>query len=183
MAEDTKDGILTLNNDAMAVQQLPNAAAFPAEDEDSLFVPQDEDRPTKRARLESDEFKRGYMGKDVEEYTPGEPYNYEKHEILARIPSNHPSLKRAENLTESTIIKLREVIVRCSVDDPTKPDAIKDIEIKNLAAQLHEKRRPWYGNNTTFALLGDTGTGKSTLLNNLLGKEGLAKMICPSHRL
>ncbi|GAB7354953.1 hypothetical protein MBLNU459_g5569t2 [Dothideomycetes sp. NU459] len=102
-----------------------------------------------------------YRGEKVEDYIPGEGYDYCIHEALPRLPGHHPHSK------------LAETAVRASIDtviNALQPCASEDLEVRTLITMLKGLCRPCPPHVCRFATIGDTGTGKSTLINSVTGK-------------
>jgi len=136
-----------------------------------LFEPESGSDLTKRMRTDVTNDKINYNGRPLIAYNDSQSFRYEDHEELPRLPSNHSSFRSVERLNASIIQKLRAAIQK----------AHGDHEIKRIGDQLEEKKLVDYGTKKMVGVVGDTGTGKSTFINALLGKEALANTVRGSY--
>jgi len=111
-----------------------------------------------------------YYGQPLIDYQSGNEYQYDIHEQPPDLPTNDPSFKKVEELNEQ--------IVDCVLD------TIKGLqdhgeEFANLVKDLQKKRTVNYGRPIRIGVTGDSGMGKSSAMNCLLGKEGLTTTVSP----
>ncbi|KAH0292372.1 hypothetical protein KCU62_g2041, partial [Aureobasidium sp. EXF-3399] len=120
----------------------------------------------KRSRLSPELGPRAYGGGPVKDYVPGTQYKYSRHEAVPELEVNsHHHQKAIENF----LYNIREVVLPAI--SPYKDDdkSIDDM-VKWFTKNANVPEIP----QTVFALLGNSGSGKTTTLNNLLGEAGLA---------
>ncbi|KAF2156179.1 hypothetical protein K461DRAFT_303559 [Myriangium duriaei CBS 260.36] len=106
-----------------------------------------------------------YSGLPVEHFTLGEPYNYAIHEALPAIPSTHPKFQEGEKLIVDVVDKVTQLV---------PPGEIRDGELASLITELQGMRDIDYGQPLKIGVVGDTGSGKSSFINALLGQPALA---------
>lgn len=122
----------------------------------------------KRPRSDPANLPRTYGGKDVEVHESSRPYIYEKHEAAPDLPIFRGSLHDIDVAIELATLLPWNIVVRREKQD-------SDDQLDCLAEQLKDLTKIDYGPKLLLALEGDTSTGKSLLLSNLLGKRNLAK--------
>jgi ribosome biogenesis GTPase A len=89
-------------------------------------------------------------------------------ERFPMLPIYHPAFQQAEELTHSIIRGFQEFIATSNY---------KDDEIKYLLRELEELEHPKYPTALRIGLIGDSGVGKSSLINSLLGVESIAPQV------
>lgn len=129
--------------------------------------PTDGERDPKRQKPEQETAPniRSYQNEEIVPYVRGEGFSYEVHEMRPNLPRHHEAFTKAQSLNEHRI--------RMHMD-ALEPLRNQSSEIESLSTTLHSLLTIEYGPPTKVALVGDAGTGKSTFLNCLLGKKGLA---------
>lgn len=111
-----------------------------------------------------------YSGKPLNIYIPGEgPYTYEDCESVPRSPAYHPNVEQCRLLNKQAMEKLLNHIMNGEQED---------FEIQRLSQEFSDKRQIQMTNKLVMALDGDTGSGKSTTINSILGKTVLATKGC-----
>ncbi|GAB7340761.1 hypothetical protein MBLNU457_7136t1 [Dothideomycetes sp. NU457] len=106
-----------------------------------------------------------YRGRPLVVHQVGDRYVYEDHEQLPPLPANDPLFKMVEEDNAQVINRLLQAL-----------HAMKHlgVEFNNLIAELEKNRTVSYGRPITVGVLGDSGAGKTSFLNNFLGQVGLA---------
>lgn len=104
-----------------------------------------------------------YSGNALRQYKPGLQYKYSTQEALPEFPTNHPSYK----LATIAIQKRVEDFIAAS-----EPYIESDSEVAYFNSTLKDLRQPSLPKASRYGTVGDTGSGKSALINVLLGKRG-----------
>lgn len=151
----------TVNNAIMTTKDSAHGSQSP------LFEPRD-DQTAKRPHSGSSNEKLGYTGKPLILHQANQPYRYAEHEEMPRLPSTHPLIKEIENLNKRGIRMILNVI---------EHSKSKDDEVRGISQELQGKLAINYGSRITVGVVGDTGAGKSTFINTLLGEASLANMV------
>lgn len=177
-----------------ALRPLRPAMPFIEEDEDvtsiikaenngrhsPLFEPQGVSKRTiedttpssqvKKPKIYTQSGPRAYGGGPVRQYVPGTPYNYSRHEPVPQLEVNSPHhLMSIENF----VYNINEVVLPALLpyrdEDKSISDAIEWFENNSSVPAIAPVR---------FAISGAAGSGKTSILNNILGKPGLATADC-----
>lgn len=123
----------------------------------------------KRARLTE----LSYSDKQIEDYVVGEAYDHTRHERCPNVANAHPSFAAAKRMVFAGMIELHKTLV---------PYAENDGQISHLAQNAREHAPSVKSMPIKFAIVGQTGVGKSSLLNNIAGiriaKHGATGDIC-----
>ncbi|KAG9659229.1 hypothetical protein KCU95_g10251, partial [Aureobasidium melanogenum] len=109
---------------------------------------------------------RAYGGGPVRQYIPGKPYNYSRHETVPQLEVNSQHhLKSIENF----LYNINEVVLPALLpyrdEDKSISDTVEWFEKHSSIPAIPPVR---------FAISGAAGSGKTSTLNNILGKPGLA---------
>ncbi|KAL1306518.1 hypothetical protein AAFC00_005210 [Neodothiora populina] len=108
-----------------------------------------------------------FDGRNVEERLAGRPYIYDKHEEIPNLPYyDDERIKSIEEYVEIDASKLYNAIL---LEMPKQ----RDTQLHHLAEEIHRLLRIDYP-VTAIALHGNASTGKSSTLNNVVSKAGLA---------
>ncbi|CAD0113024.1 unnamed protein product [Aureobasidium uvarum] len=147
-----------------------------SERQSPLFEPQDvlkrsiEDEPleVKRPKLSTDSGPLAYGGGPARPYVLGRPYNYSRHEIVPQLEVNSQHHKMA---IEHFLFNVKEVVLPALSPYRDEDKSINDTFMwfengKNLNIPAIPP--------TSFAFSGNSGSGKTSTLNNVLGMSGLA---------
>ncbi|KAF2223237.1 hypothetical protein BDZ85DRAFT_263218, partial [Elsinoe ampelina] len=119
-----------------------------------------EDEPDSKSARRTIPGKVNYLGDELEEYDPAEAFCFELHEGLPMVASSLPECRRAEILSAKGL--------RLVLDELEKlPEQGK--EIARLVQQMKICLNTKLSKKFVVVLVGDTGAGKSTFLNKLLG--------------
>ncbi|KAG9848357.1 hypothetical protein KCU98_g5469, partial [Aureobasidium melanogenum] len=113
---------------------------------------------------------RAYGGGPVRHYIPGKPYNYSRHETVPQLEVNSQHhLKSIENF----LYNIKEVVLPALLpyrdEDKSISDTVEWFEKHSSIPAIPPVR---------FAISGAAGSGKTSTLNNILGKPGLATADC-----
>jgi hypothetical protein len=119
----------------------------------------------KRSKIATEAGPKAYSGHSLLQYIPGKPYRYSRHEEVPYLQING---RHHQDAIEHFISNIKEVVSALSPyreEDKQLSDSVK-----------------WFENNadipaippTRFAFIGNSGSGKTSTLNNVLGEPGLA---------
>jgi len=133
-----------------------------------LFI-KESTSPRKRPRIKP-AGRINYLHRPLVAYDRSIAYQYEHHEELPRLPSNHPQFVEAECHNREGINRVLDVIQEFDSDE-------RDFEIATIRRELLKQQTIQYGTTLTIGIIGDTGAGKSTVINALLGKENMARTV------
>ncbi|KAH0372893.1 hypothetical protein KCU65_g886, partial [Aureobasidium melanogenum] len=141
-----------------------------------LFEPQAPVKRTAEDDMSSANFKRpktftesgprAYGGGHVREYIPGMEYKYSKHEA---VPQLEVHSKHHQDAMEHFLYSMREVALPA-----LSPYKDEDKSVNDTVEWLEKNANIPAIPPTLFALTGNSGSGKTTTLNNVLGMSGLA---------
>lgn len=124
----------------------------------------------KRQKVNEPSVLNSYSGGPLNVYIPGEgPYMYEECESVPRSPAYHPNVEQCRLLNKQAMEELLNHIM---------DGEQQDFEIQRLSQEFSDKRHIQMTNKMVMALDGDTGSGKSTTINSILGKTVLATKGC-----
>ncbi|KAH0341046.1 hypothetical protein KCU81_g6508, partial [Aureobasidium melanogenum] len=109
---------------------------------------------------------RAYGGGPVRQYIPGMEYKYSKHEA---VPQLEVHSKHHQDAMEHFLYCMREVALPA-----LSPYKDEDKSVNDTVQWLEKNANVPAIPPTLFALTGNSGSGKTTTLNNVLGMSGLA---------
>ncbi|KAH0279039.1 hypothetical protein KCU91_g2025, partial [Aureobasidium melanogenum] len=130
--------------------------------EDDMFIVD-----FKKPKIFAEPDPRAYGGGPVRPYTPGTPYNYLRHEPIPELEINS---ERHLKAVQTFRFNAEEVVIPAvspyKDEDKTINDAHGWFELNKGVPVLPPTR---------FAIIGRSGSGKTSTLNSLLGKPNLAE--------
>ncbi|CAD0091771.1 unnamed protein product, partial [Aureobasidium mustum] len=109
---------------------------------------------------------RAYGGGPVRQYILGKPYNYSRHETVPQLEVNS---QHHQDAIEHFLFSLKEVALPA-----LSPYRDEDKSVNDTVEWLEKNANIPATPPTLFALTGNSGSGKTTTLNNVLGMSGLA---------
>lgn len=120
----------------------------------------------KRSKVSTENGPLAYNGNPVRQYVPGTPYVYWKHEAVPELEINS---KHHQNAIENFKFCMDNIVQPALTPYKDEDKFMNDIV-------------NWYSDNanvpavpfTRFALIGSSGSGKTSTINNVLGILGLA---------
>lgn len=139
---------------------MPNQAAVWAETDRKIAAEMDSEDT--EINTEDDEDDSSDSGDDRVRYNP------ETDEKFPIMPAYHSSFKKSEDKATGIVEHLRQTVKSSSYKG-----RVADILLK----KMDDKCSPKYESNFRVALLGDSGTGKSSLINSLLHEESIAAKV------
>lgn len=122
-----------------------------------------DEHPEKVSRSEDDRFV-NYEDNSVVQYIYEEPFKYQIHEGVRRMPASHAAFKKASEAASDGLQCITSALREQEVGESTK----------GLLQQMENRMHISYGDKLYVGIVGDTGAGKSRLTNNLLGHIELA---------
>ncbi|KAG9758394.1 hypothetical protein KCU73_g3918, partial [Aureobasidium melanogenum] len=121
---------------------------------------------SKKPKIFTESGPRAYGGGPVRQYVLGMQYRYSKHEA---VPQLEVHSKHHQDAVEHFLFSLREVALPA-----LSPYRDEDKSVNDTVEWLEKNANIPAIPPTLFALTGNSGSGKTTTLNNVLGMSGLA---------
>lgn len=111
-------------------------------------------------------------GSDSDEEEDQVPPHDPDSQIRPKLPIYHPGFQLTEDITQKVLSTFSQFIVS------SVRKGYKDAEAQRLREQIIKKKDIKYQDAVRLAVAGDTGVGKSALLNALLGVLNLTIEVC-----
>lgn len=155
-----KSEVKTEANDRQSPLFEPHASVKRTAEDDISTV------DSKKPKIFTESGPRAYGGGLVRQYTPGTKYNYLRHETIPDLEMNSDHHLGA--------IKTFLSNAKDAVIPALSPYVDEDKSIKDAHDWFKKNKSVPVLLPTRFALIGNSGSGKTSTLNNLLGKPDLA---------
>lgn len=164
-------------NDVVVKSEIkPEIKAEPTGRSSPLFEPQSSMKRSmsdeisvaevKKSRVATENTSRAYGGGPVQDYVPGKEYKYTRHEAVPELEMNgHHHLNALDNF----LFNMREVVLPA-----LSPFRDEDKSVNDSVEWFEKSANIPATSPTRFALSGNSGSGKTSTLNNVLGYSGLA---------
>jgi hypothetical protein len=120
----------------------------------------------KKFKISTEAGPRAYGGGPVLQHIPGTQYKYTRHETVPDLEFNS---KHHQDAMENFLFYMKNEII-----PSIAPYANEDKSLNDMVKWLTKNAKIPVISQTIFALLGNSGSGKTSTLNNILGEPGLA---------
>jgi hypothetical protein len=145
------------------------------EHESPLFEPQSGKRNTeddilsldvKKSKIATEAGPKAYGGLPLRQYVPGKLYRYSRHEEVPYLQING---RHHQDAVKHFLFNIREVVLPA-----LSPYRDEDKQLRDSVEWFEKNDSVPAIPPTRFAFIGNSGSGKTSTLNNVLGESGLA---------